>query len=94
GADKPTVLLYGHYDVQPVDPLNLWTNPPFEPTVRDGKIFARGAVDDKGQIFLHVKALQSMLATGSSLPVNVKLIFEGEEEIGSINLERFLEEHS
>jgi acetylornithine deacetylase/succinyl-diaminopimelate desuccinylase-like protein len=93
GADKPTVLLYGHYDVQPVDPLNLWTNPPFEPTVRDGKIFARGAVDDKGQIFLHVKALQSMLATGSSLPVNVKLIFEGEEEIGSINLECFLEEH-
>ncbi|MFM8436894.1 MAG: M20/M25/M40 family metallo-hydrolase, partial [Candidatus Kapaibacterium sp.] len=93
GADKPTVLVYGHYDVQPVDPLNLWTNPPFEPTVRDGKVFARGAVDDKGQIFLHVKALQSLLATTSALPVNVKIIFEGEEEIGSINLESFLEEH-
>ncbi|MFM7773875.1 MAG: dipeptidase [Candidatus Kapaibacterium sp.] len=93
GADKPTVLVYGHYDVQPVDPLNLWTNPPFEPTVRDGKVFARGAVDDKGQIFLHVKALQSLLATNSALPVNVKIIFEGEEEIGSINLESFLEEH-
>ncbi|MFM8178160.1 MAG: M20/M25/M40 family metallo-hydrolase, partial [Candidatus Kapaibacterium sp.] len=73
--------------------LNLWTNPPFEPTVRDGKVFARGAVDDKGQIFLHVKALQSLLATNSALPVNVKIIFEGEEEIGSINLESFLEEH-
>ncbi len=93
GADKPTVLLYGHYDVQPVDPLNLWTNPPFEPTVRDGKIYARGATDDKGQVFLHLKALQALLHENGALPVNVKLLIEGEEEIGSVNLERFLEEH-
>ncbi|MBL7999665.1 MAG: dipeptidase [Candidatus Kapabacteria bacterium] len=93
GADKPTILFYGHYDVQPVDPLNLWTNPPFEPTVRDGKVFARGATDDKGQVFLHVKCLEAWLATHGSLPVNVKLLIEGEEEIGSANLEGFLEEH-
>ncbi len=93
GSDKPTVLLYGHYDVQPVDPLNLWTNPPFEPTVRDGKVFARGATDDKGQVFLHLKALQACLHENAALPVNVKLLIEGEEEIGSVNLENFLQQN-
>lgn len=93
GDDKPTILFYGHYDVQPVDPLNLWTNPPFEPTIRDGKIFARGATDDKGQVFLHIKCLEAWLKTNGSIPVNVKLLIEGEEEIGSVNLESFLEEH-
>lgn len=93
GADKPTVLFYGHYDVQPVDPLNLWTNPPFEPTLRDGKVFARGATDDKGQVFLHLKCLESWLKTKGTLPVNVKVLIEGEEEIGSVNLEQFLEDN-
>ncbi len=93
GEDKETVLLYGHYDVQPVDPLNLWTNPPFEPTVREGRIYARGATDDKGQVFLHLKALQALKNANGSLPVNVKLLIEGEEEIGSVHLEQFLEDH-
>lgn len=93
GEDKPTILFYGHYDVQPVDPLNLWTNPPFEPTVRDGKIFARGATDDKGQVFLHIKCIEAWLAVRGSLPVNVKLLIEGEEEIGSMNLEPFVNEN-
>jgi acetylornithine deacetylase/succinyl-diaminopimelate desuccinylase-like protein len=88
----PTVLIYGHYDVQPAEPLDLWTSPPFEPTVRDGKIFARGSVDDKGQLFLHVKALEAHLATRKKLPVNVVVIAEGEEEIGSEHLARFVEE--
>jgi len=91
--NAPTVLFYGHYDVQPVDPLNLWTNPPFEPTFRDGKVFARGATDDKGQIFLHIKALESYLNVHGELPVNVKLLLEGEEEIGSIHLEEFIRTH-
>src|SRR5258705_559762 len=88
----PTVLVYGHYDVQPAEPLDLWTSPPFEPTVRDKKIFARGAVDDKGQIFLHIKALEAHLATRGTLPVNVVVIVEGEEEIGSDHLEAFVQE--
>ncbi len=88
----PTVLIYGHYDVQPAEPLDLWTSPPFEPTVRDGKIFARGSVDDKGQLFLHVKALEAHLATRKKLPVNVVVIAEGEEEIGSEHLAQFVEE--
>ncbi|MEO5579529.1 MAG: M20/M25/M40 family metallo-hydrolase, partial [Gemmatimonadaceae bacterium] len=79
----PTVLVYGHYDVQPAEPLELWTSPPFEPTVRDGKIFARGSVDDKGQLFLHIKALEAHLATRGKLPVNVIVLLEGEEEVGS-----------
>lgn len=91
--NAPTVLFYGHYDVQPVDPLNLWTNPPFEPTFRDGKVFARGATDDKGQIFLHIKALESYLKVNGELPVNVKLLIEGEEEIGSVHLEEFIRTH-
>jgi acetylornithine deacetylase/succinyl-diaminopimelate desuccinylase-like protein len=89
----PTVLVYGHYDVQPAEPLDLWESPPFEPTVRDGKIFARGSVDDKGQLYLHVKALQAHLAARGTLPVNVIVLAEGEEEVGSENLEAFIEEH-
>lgn len=90
---KPTVLIYGHYDVQPVDPLHLWETPPFEPTIRDNKIYARGASDDKGQVFMHIKVLEAILKTEGSLPVNVKIIFEGEEEIGSPSLDSFVEEH-
>jgi acetylornithine deacetylase/succinyl-diaminopimelate desuccinylase-like protein len=85
----PTVLTYGHYDVQPPDPLNLWTSGPFEPVVKDGKIYARGACDDKGQMFMHVKALEAMVKT-NSLPCNLKFIIEGEEEVGSAHLEAFL----
>ena len=88
----PTVIVYGHYDVQPAEPLELWTSPPFEPTVRDGKIFARGSVDDKGQLFLHVKALEAHLAVRKKLPVNVIVVAEGEEEIGSEHLAGFVEE--
>src|SRR5436853_354698 len=87
----PTVLIYGHYDVQPAEPLELWTSPAFEPTVRDGKLFARGSVDDKGQLFLHVKALEAHLATRKRLPMNVVVIAEGEEEVGSDHLEEFVE---
>lgn len=86
---KPTVLVYGHYDVQPVDPLNLWNNPPFEPTIKDGKIFARGSADDKGQFYMHVKALETMVKT-NSLTTNIKFIIEGEEEVGSPNLATFV----
>jgi acetylornithine deacetylase/succinyl-diaminopimelate desuccinylase-like protein len=91
GAGAPTVLAYGHYDVQPAEPLDLWMSPPFEPTVRDGKIFARGSVDDKGQLFLHVKALEALLRTRGLLPVNVVLLIEGEEEVGSEHLTEFIE---
>lgn len=87
----PTVLIYGHYDVQPADPLNLWTTPAFEPTIRDGKIYARGATDDKGQFLTHVKAVQSWMKVHGKLPVNVKFVIEGEEEVGSNNLDLFLE---
>lgn len=91
--DKPTVLIYGHYDVQPSDPDELWDTPAFEPTVKDGLIYARGASDDKGQAYTHVKAIESFVKTGQEIPVNVKFILEGEEEIGSPNLVPFLEEH-
>lgn len=84
-ADLPTVIVYGHYDVQPADPVNLWTTPPFEPTVRDGKIYARGACDDKGQVYMHIKAFEAMMKCGS-LPCNVRFMIEGEEEVGSSNL--------
>jgi acetylornithine deacetylase/succinyl-diaminopimelate desuccinylase-like protein len=87
---KPTVVIYGHYDVQPAEPLQLWTSPPFEPTIRDGRIYARGSVDDKGQIYLHIKALEAHLRTRGTLPVNVIVLVEGEEEIGSENLEDFI----
>lgn len=89
--NKPTVLVYGHYDVQPADPLELWHSGPFEPTIKDGKIFARGACDDKGQFYMHVKALETMVRT-NSLPVNIKFIIEGEEEVGSPNLAKFVVE--
>jgi len=93
-AAKKTVLIYGHYDVQPPDPLALWETPPFEPAIREGKIFARGATDNKGQIFSHVLGVERMLAHGpESLPVNVIFLVEGEEEIGSPNLPAFLREH-
>ena len=88
---KPTILVYGHYDVQPVDPLNLWETGPFEPEVRDNKLYARGASDDKGQVFMHVKAVEALMQEKGSLPVNVKFIIEGEEEIGSPNLEKYIE---
>ncbi len=79
---KPTVLSYGHYDVQPPDPLDEWQTPPFDPTERNGNLYARGAVDDKGQMYMHIKALESLLAAGSALPVNVRVLLEGEEEVG------------
>ncbi len=90
---KPTVLCYGHYDVQPPDPLEEWKSPPFEPEVRDGNIYARGAVDDKGQMWMHVKALESALADGGKLPINIRVIVEGEEEIGGHGIEQFVREH-
>jgi acetylornithine deacetylase/succinyl-diaminopimelate desuccinylase-like protein len=89
----PTVLFYGHYDVQPVDPLELWQSPPFEGTVRDNELFARGATDDKGQLFVHLKALEAYLQQDGRLPINVRAIFEGEEEIGSPNLDQFIRDH-
>ncbi len=90
---KPTILYYGHYDVQPVDPVNLWTSPPFEPTVRDGEIFARGAADDKGQVFMHIKAVEAFMKQQGRLPVNIKFFIEGEEEVGSMNLDAFVRSH-
>lgn len=88
----PTVLVYGHYDVQPPDPLDLWTSPPFEPVIKDGKIFARGSADDKGQFYMHVKALEIMIKT-NTLPCNIKFMIEGEEEVGSNNLGVFLKDN-
>jgi len=93
GPDAPTLLVYGHYDVQPAEPLELWESPAFEPTVRDGRIYARGSVDDKGQLFLHVKAIEAHLATAGVLPVNVIVLAEGEEEVGSEHLAEFVESH-
>ena len=94
GPKAPTYLVYGHYDVQPVEPLELWHSPPFEPAVRDGRIYARGSVDDKGQLYLHVKALQAHLATNGKLPVNVVVLAEGEEEVGSEHLSAFVEQQA
>lgn len=88
--EKPTVLFYGHYDVQPVDPIELWNSPPFEATVRNGRIYGRGSVDDKGQIFAHWKAWEAHFATHGKLPCNVKVLLEGEEEVGSEGLEAFI----
>jgi acetylornithine deacetylase/succinyl-diaminopimelate desuccinylase-like protein len=90
---RPTVLVYGHYDVQPADPVEEWHTPPFEPVVRSGDLYGRGAADDKGQMFTHVKAIDSFLRATGSLPVNVKCLIEGEEEIGSPNLPAFLKRH-
>jgi acetylornithine deacetylase/succinyl-diaminopimelate desuccinylase-like protein len=94
GPGAPTYLVYGHYDVQPVEPLELWHSPPFEPSIRDGRIYARGSVDDKGQLYLHVKALQAHLKTNGTLPVNVIVLAEGEEEVGSEHLSAFVEQHA
>ncbi|MHA6258903.1 dipeptidase [Sporosarcina sp. CAU 1771] len=88
---KPTILVYGHYDVQPVDPLELWESGPFEPEIRDNKLYARGASDDKGQVFMHIKAVEALMQKDGKLPVNVKFLIEGEEEVGSPNLEKYIE---
>src|SRR4051812_6981955 len=92
-SGAPTILFYGHYDVQPVDPLDLWQSPPFEATIRDGEIYARGSADDKGQVFMHFKAIEAHLKQAGSLPVNMKIILEGEEEVGSANLDNFIRDH-
>jgi acetylornithine deacetylase/succinyl-diaminopimelate desuccinylase-like protein len=89
---KPTVLIYGHYDVQPVDPLNLWNSNPFEPTIKDGKVYARGSADDKGQFYMHVKALETMMKT-KTMSTNIKFLIEGEEEVGSPSLKKFVAQH-
>lgn len=89
---KPTVLVYGHYDVQPADPLELWHSGPFEPVIKDGKVYARGSADDKGQFYMHVKAMETMIKT-QSLPTNIKFLIEGEEEVGSPNLGNFIAAH-
>jgi len=94
GKDKPTVLIYGHYDVQPVDPIDLWTTPPFEPDIRNGNVYARGSADDKGQVYIHFKSIQAHIEINKSLPVNVKVLIEGEEEIGSVNLDKFIERNT
>ena len=86
---KPTVLVYGHYDVQPAEPLELWHSGPFEPVIKDGKIFARGSADDKGQFYMHVKALETMVKT-NTMTTNIKFLIEGEEEVGSPNLGKFV----
>jgi acetylornithine deacetylase/succinyl-diaminopimelate desuccinylase-like protein len=94
GAEgAPTILFYGHYDVQPVDPLDLWESPPFEATVRDGELYARGAADDKGQVFMHFKAIEAHMKQNGRLPVNIKIILEGEEEVGSSHLDDFVRDH-
>ncbi len=92
-AGKPTVLCYGHYDVQPPDPLNEWISPPFEPTIRDGNIYARGSADDKGQMYMHIKAVEALLAVTGTLPVNLKFLIEGEEEVGGESVAKFVAEN-
>src|SRR5262245_22827575 len=90
---KPIVMIYGHFDVQPVDPLSLWSSPPFEPTVRDGRVYARGASDDKGNMLAPIQAAEALLRSEGRLPLNVKFFFEGQEEIGSPQLESFVEQN-
>jgi len=90
GEDKPTILFYGHYDVQPVDPLELWNSNPFEPVINNGKLFARGSSDDKGQVFMHIKSIESYLKSNNKLPLNIKFLIEGEEEAGSNHLDEFI----
>jgi acetylornithine deacetylase/succinyl-diaminopimelate desuccinylase-like protein len=92
--ETPTLLVYGHHDVQPVDPLNEWISPPFEPALREGRLWGRGVVDDKGQVHIHVRAIESFIRTVGKLPINIKLIVEGEEEIGSMNLDELLRAHA
>src|SRR5690606_29119690 len=91
GEDAPTVLFYGHYDVQPVDPLDEWLSDPFRAVIRDGRVYARGASDDKGQVFMHLAVFEAFMKTKKKLPLNVKLLIEGEEEIGSANLYELLQ---
>ena len=91
--NKPTILIYGHFDTQPVDPVNLWSSPPFEPVVRDGRVYARGSSDDKGNMLIPILATEAMLRTEGSLPVNLKFFFEGEEEIGSGHLPDVIDSH-
>src|SRR5690348_16133749 len=86
---KPTVLVYGHYDVQPADPLELWHSGPFEPVIKEGKVFARGSADDKGQFYMHVKALETLVKT-DTMTTNIKFLIEGEEEVGSPNIGKFV----
>ena len=93
GSDRPTVLIYGHYDVQPVDPIDLWQSDPFQPEVRGDNLYGRGTSDDKGQLFAHIKAVESLLRTNGRLPVNVKFLIEGEEEIGGPSLDPYIEAH-
>src|SRR3989441_7803956 len=90
---KPTILFYGHYDVQPAEPLHLWTTPAFEPTVRNGNIYARGTADDKGQVHIHLKALQALHEMGGEFPINIKILIEGEEEVGSVSLWNFVQKN-
>src|SRR6266852_6261633 len=90
---KPTVLFYGHYDVQPAEPLELWTTPAFEPTVRGGKLFGRGTADDKGQVHIHLKAFAALQQANGKLPLNVKVLIEGEEEVGSVSLWDYVQKH-
>ncbi len=90
---KPTLLIYGHHDVQPIDPLPEWRSPPFEPSIRDGRLYGRGVVDDKGQVYVHAKAIEAFVRTTGRPPINLKMIVEGEEEIGSVNLDALLREH-
>src|SRR6202521_3329267 len=92
-AGKPTILCYGHYDVQPPDPLELWKSPPFEPTLRDGNIFARGSADDKGQMYMHIKAVEALRAVNGTLPVNLKFLIEGEEEVGGESIAKYVAEN-
>ena len=91
---QPTLLIYGHYDVQPPDPLNEWKTPPFEPTVRDGNLYARGAADDKGQIYVHLKAVEMLMRERASLPINVRFLVEGEEEVGGEGIEEYVKDHA
>lgn len=92
--DAPTILCYGHYDVQPPDPLGEWVSPPFEPELRAGELFARGAADDKGQVFTHVKAAEAYIKSGTALPVNVRYLIEGEEEVGGTAIDRYVRDHA
>lgn len=93
GKDAPTVMIYGHYDVQPPEPLEEWESPPFEPTERDGRVYARGSADDKGQLYMHIKALEAHMKVNGKLPINVVVLAEGEEEVGSVNLVPFVEQN-
>src|SRR5208282_5240506 len=90
---KPTVLCYGHYDVQPPDPLEEWISPPFEPTLRDGNIYARGSADDKGQMYMHIKAVEALRTVNGTLPVNLKFLMEGEEEVGGESVAKYVAEN-